>query len=402
MNVTYIIGNGFDLNLGLMTSYKHFYNYYLGQKPRDEVEAKDEKEMAIVKMKQSIKDYLKNEKGEVVKAEEANWADLELALGQYTDEVKEGAEVMAAVYLDLVENLKNHLLQVCESITDLKKILGFGTKMSGKLVFELGNPEKYLTDNEQAELKRFYADIGVNAEKSSTKANINIINLNYTPSIERLLDAKDTKTPPINDASASIIWDCFLENAINVPVEKIYHLHHTLKPNDVIIVGVNDESQIKNESFRENSILRELLIKPEANKNQGTGIEEKCKELIESTDLFVFFGISLGETDSNWWKLIAEVLADRKARLIFFEYRESFNQRLIGNIKDEVKERISKYHLSNTGKELIKERTFISIFSGKSDEHMFCVLKDLFKLKRMKNATSPSINISVRASSVRK
>lgn len=367
MNVTYIIGNGFDLNLGLQTSYKDFYNDYTKRSSSTpEIEA--------------LKDSIMNDQTL------ENWADLEYALGQYTDKVKEGAEVMTDVYLDLVENLKNYFQRVSESIPNIKKILGFGTEMTTKFLLDLYNPEEYLTNNEQTELKRFYTDIDINTEKPSTKTKINIINLNYTPAIEILLDAKDTETPSINDVSASITGNWFLSaKKKEASVERIYHLHHTLKPNDVIIVGVNDESQIKNESFRENSILRELLIKPEANKNQGTGIDKECKKLIENTDLFVFFGISLGETDSNWWKLIAEVLADKKTRLILFEYRESFNQRLIGNIKDEVKERISKYHLSNRGKELIKEHTFVSIFSSKSDKHMFCELKNSFKQKRAKS-----------------
>ena len=29
MKVVYLIGNGFDLNLGLKTSYSDFYTYYL-------------------------------------------------------------------------------------------------------------------------------------------------------------------------------------------------------------------------------------------------------------------------------------------------------------------------------------------------------------------------------------
>ena len=29
MNITYIIGNGFDINIGLKTSYESFINYYL-------------------------------------------------------------------------------------------------------------------------------------------------------------------------------------------------------------------------------------------------------------------------------------------------------------------------------------------------------------------------------------
>ena len=31
MNITYIIGNGFDINLGLKTSYRDFYEYILAQ-----------------------------------------------------------------------------------------------------------------------------------------------------------------------------------------------------------------------------------------------------------------------------------------------------------------------------------------------------------------------------------
>jgi len=29
MNITYILGNGFDLNIGLNTHYKDFYDYYI-------------------------------------------------------------------------------------------------------------------------------------------------------------------------------------------------------------------------------------------------------------------------------------------------------------------------------------------------------------------------------------
>lgn len=35
MNVTFLLGNGFDLNLGLSTSYKDFYSYYTKKEPND-------------------------------------------------------------------------------------------------------------------------------------------------------------------------------------------------------------------------------------------------------------------------------------------------------------------------------------------------------------------------------
>ena len=38
MNITYIIGNGFDVNLGLKTRYQDFYDYYQNQpSPSEEV-----------------------------------------------------------------------------------------------------------------------------------------------------------------------------------------------------------------------------------------------------------------------------------------------------------------------------------------------------------------------------
>ena len=36
MNIVHIIGNGFDLNLDLKTSYRHFYEYYKNQESKNE------------------------------------------------------------------------------------------------------------------------------------------------------------------------------------------------------------------------------------------------------------------------------------------------------------------------------------------------------------------------------
>ncbi len=36
MNILYILGNGFDINLGLKTRYSDFYKYYIGIESKDE------------------------------------------------------------------------------------------------------------------------------------------------------------------------------------------------------------------------------------------------------------------------------------------------------------------------------------------------------------------------------
>ena len=37
MKIVYLIGNGFDLNLGLKTSYRDFYKKYIKQKSNSEI-----------------------------------------------------------------------------------------------------------------------------------------------------------------------------------------------------------------------------------------------------------------------------------------------------------------------------------------------------------------------------
>ena len=61
MNVLFLIGNGFDINLGMPTDYQSFYDFYLKQKSDSE---------AISKMKK----YLAQERYE-------SWSDLEWGLG---------------------------------------------------------------------------------------------------------------------------------------------------------------------------------------------------------------------------------------------------------------------------------------------------------------------------------
>lgn len=47
MNTVFLIGNGFDLNLGMRTKYEHFYEYYLSNQG-------DEDSVHIRKLKDKI------------------------------------------------------------------------------------------------------------------------------------------------------------------------------------------------------------------------------------------------------------------------------------------------------------------------------------------------------------
>ena len=62
MNILFLIGNGFDLNLGMKTNYNDFYKYYASKQSSSDL---------IQKLKKEIDGNIEN------------WSDLELALGKY-------------------------------------------------------------------------------------------------------------------------------------------------------------------------------------------------------------------------------------------------------------------------------------------------------------------------------
>lgn len=79
MNITYLIGNGFDVNIGLKSRYADFYETYVNIHPHDEADV-------IKRFKAGINDYIKKESHkDNLKA--IDWRDLEVALGQFTDQM---------------------------------------------------------------------------------------------------------------------------------------------------------------------------------------------------------------------------------------------------------------------------------------------------------------------------
>jgi len=102
MNITYLIGNGFDLNLGLDTRYSDFYDYYLEQP--------DPEKSNLKKLRQSISSYC--DKNNILE-EKINWSDAELGLGQFTNEfvdVENGDGQIAECHQEICEALSEYLI----------------------------------------------------------------------------------------------------------------------------------------------------------------------------------------------------------------------------------------------------------------------------------------------------
>ena len=328
MNITYIIGNGFDLCLGLNTRYSDFYDYYQNQpSPSEEV---------------------KQLKATIDKNKE-NCADLELTLGEYTPHFKDSnsaIEVLVDLCNHLNEYLKLQSLLIPQSNEKIKE----------EMLRCLANPNEFFLPTDKEQIRSYYSN------RLPAHGKITILSLNYTPSIERILDYKDNQPISIDSNDSWLGY--------GAEVHRILHPHLIL--DDTILVGLNDESQIANQTLCNNEAFKENFIKPACNKMLSSGIENQCSDVINNSDLFVVFGSSLGATDKLWWQKIANQMVNSNSLLLLFIYDHKMKRtcRRLGEQKRTV---INNFvsHLegyTDTQIEDIKRKTLVSFNSGIFDQ----------------------------------
>lgn len=277
MNVTLIIGNGFDLNMGLPTSYSDFYQYYL--KVDSPVSGADF-------IKQKIKDTPEN------------WADLEKSLGDITAEYSDNVTEFDAVFGNVRNELEKYLKAV--DVYDIPKL----KILSSRLLLDVLEVDTYLDNKPKREYGQF-----VNSHHADNVV-LNVVNFNYTSTIERIKNAN----PSLNFEKKKIQFG------------NIVHVHQDL--NTGIIMGVNDKSQISNEAFRKSFDIQSVMIKPFINEEFAAGNDEKCVELINGADVIILFGTSFGDTDRKWWDVIARSVNDRSQRIVYCPFEAEAAQPL--------------------------------------------------------------------------
>lgn len=275
MNIIFILGNGFDLTLGLETSYSDFYKYYIGtHNPNFEVE----------RLKKEIsKDIL-------------NWSDLELALGDYLQHL-ETPEQFDEIYDDITRELGNYLLYQ-ENSYDFLKINSLDLN---KYLLE---PEKHLRNAEIQEITE-YKD-----KWSNVDWNVDVITLNYTKSIEKIYDSRGFQNIQIGN-----------HNKSSIILNDVHHVHGYIDSR--LVLGVNDNNQLKNKFFHDDTNVQETFIKPIYNQALKHQVDSHCFNLIKTVNLICIFGSSIGKTDLIWWEALGEAIANG-AKLLIFHFEKEF------------------------------------------------------------------------------
>lgn len=317
MNILFFIGNGFDINIGLNTSYKAFLEFYKSEPSNNENVEKLKKEL---------------------NSNSLDWSDVEITFGKYTKQIS-SIEEFDEIYDDLTDKLSDFILDQEKNfnVSSLSK-----ENFSKYLIF----PEKTLSP---ADINSFNS---FREPWSNSTWNTDIITFNYTRIIEKIIGEEKGK---IQIGKHS--------NTGNVFLRSINHIHGFAESR--LVFGVNDESQIHNSSFHDNPYILNDLIKSKCNQAIGHTIDDKCKNKVSRANLICIFGSSIGDTDNIWWKLIGQRLLENKTRLIIFNFdpiRIVENKRPQKKIRfeDQVRRKfLKKTDLSEEEKSKIEDKIFI-------------------------------------------
>lgn len=279
MRILHIMGNGFDLNLGLKTRYEDFYAYYKTATSLDN--------QKIENLKTSIGSDLEN------------WSDLELAFGMYTSNLETHDDVELLVF-DIMDNL-------CEYLKLEQEKISYDNLDRDVFLNDLIDPEAHLTRRDQSNIKS-WAD----KWKNSSQIILNVMTLNYTSTIENIIGEKNSGIPVGSKAGKKAV------------LSKIEHVHGLLDERPIL--GVNDIEQIANKKFHSSQDTVELLVKPIHNQELGHMIDDDCLTHIKQANLICIFGCSIGETDKKWWTAVGERIG-ADCRLIIMHRTADFNPR---------------------------------------------------------------------------
>lgn len=268
MNITFLIGNGFDLNCGLHTKFTDMYPEYLDTESHS---------IAIAEFKRNIR--------EDKDMHYEKWSDFEMGIANYASKVKSENDI-----LDCLEDFTEFLVDY------LKKQQAI---LSNSL---LKTPERI--QNTIQEVKKsvlsFFGELPRNNDiyrikevfDESTYIHYSFISYNYTTLLDYLLNilfAKNTNYLSKFDNKRIIL-------------DKIEHIHGTLDKDTVI--GIDNESQLSGLPYSLSKHGKDALIKPHFNDSYDSRRVASVANAIQSSDVLCVYGLSLGDSDLTWRQMI--------------------------------------------------------------------------------------------------
>ncbi|MBE5738049.1 MAG: hypothetical protein E7348_06595 [Clostridiales bacterium] len=284
MNITFLIGNGFDINLGLSTTYSNFINYYKTLDCSTEI---------LKKFRSHIRDN------------EELWKNAEIALGKYTSDFDEGKGMdFSKCHQNFCENLVEYLRE------EQKR---FAYQKHGDKIIDTFVSLNQLTAPFPTEEKNILASLYKKFQNEAI--TFNFICFNYTSTLDACLSTVKSKPSALGQHK-------YGNSILNHSIGKISHVHGTLDKD--MIFAVNDETQIAKPeifNFEDGDIDKNFLIKQKANISYLENTDTLTNQILQNSTIIYIYGMSLGETDKLWWERINNWLrASTDRHLIIYDF----------------------------------------------------------------------------------
>lgn len=276
--VTFILGNGFDLNLGMKTSYADVYASYL-------------KTPSHTPVIESFKNELQ------MRTPYDKWADFEMGMAEYAQTLvceEELVECVRDFKRHMVAHLENEIIQIGEKLLDPEN--GFAIIYALRSSIE----EFYsgLVPNDSNLLERMIKDSII---------DYCFLTFNYTDTLELVFSAVAEFQRKYGNKPFEYIKDAPL------------HIHGSLVKN--VVIGVDNASQLKDLPYALSSKGKRAFIKPVFNEQYDLERVEIAQKMILNSSIICIYGFSMGESDKRWVKLLATWLEQNPDHhLVFFEY----------------------------------------------------------------------------------
>lgn len=271
--VTFIIGNGFDLGLGMKTSYEDIYREYV-KSPSDT-------------------DVIKNFKSELLQRKPYDkWSDFEMGMVEYAKALSSENELIECVR-DFKSFMVNHLRNENDRIA--------------KVIQESSN-KAYLIKELDRSFDMFYSGFSPNVIEEIKQllgddfVEHKVITFNYTNTIEMLFNLKFR-----------------LQKIIENPP---LHIHGSLDRD--VVLGIDNIRQLKDVSYKLSRRGERAFVKPLFNDLYDKARVIAAKNFISESSVICVYGFSLGESDKIWVDCLVEWLRyDSSHHLVIFQYDET-------------------------------------------------------------------------------
>ena len=319
VQIAYLIGNGFDIHLGLESKYQQFYGWLLKELDKED---NSEDKLFNVDNNELVQEFLlhkdpwhiKNQNSNItINWKDDDWADFEASL---LNNIR---------MLSKQDNANEKVKKQIRNLQQVNKLLAYYLKqqteiIESKINFDICNIELSLSQqfsklpSEDFELiKNLLTQQFKKLPQKKQSGNISFINFNYTFLLQQFINSREIIA--IDGLHSILNFSNFNLNS------KIYYPNGNFLDTPELGIGTKEEIPESLE-LTENEI--NYLAKESFARIKRDGRVNKISSLISEADITLIYGLSLGESDDFYISKVMENLLKNENHVTIITY---YNER---------------------------------------------------------------------------